>query len=308
MTKIRKRAFSNRIVEYLTDHDSFSEEKFDSSLFSVVNELQDVSKGKGGGTKQIKLIQGLRFEEHIELVMLLLDHAYLGLRDKTTIRVYADAMAGAMQSFAEPLANGARACFPDPTFLMHGLRRKVLADIVSRFEDNGRIIHETLARRDSFMDTHGRGINMGHGIKMLMEEGAADDCFGICAYLVKEDEEDPHGTDASYIAKTSFYLDASNNEIFVISLQGQRVMPMQKERSRNFARLSAQLEMDPRAFVLQEVCAIVQAEGYGRVRVIRPFMHPMFLDQHNGFMARYEPIIKQAGIVEENGCYLEASL
>ena len=308
MTKIRKKAFSNRIVEYLTDHDSFREGKFDSSLFSVVKELQAVSIEKGGGTRQVELIQGLRFEEHIELVMLLLDDAFLGLRDRTTIKVYADAMAGAMQSFAEPIANGARTCFPDPTFLLHGLRRTALVDIVARFEDNGRIIHETLARRDSFMKTHGSGINLGHGIKMLMEEGAAEDSFGICAYLVKEDEENPHGTDSSYIAKTSFFLDASNNEIFVISLQGQRVMPLQKERSRNYARLSAQLEMDPRAFVLQQICAIGQGEGYGRIRVVRPSMHPMFLDQHHGFMARYEPVIRQAGIGEENGCYLEASL
>lgn len=308
MTKIRKRAFANRIVEYLNDHDSFSEGKFDTSLFSVVKELQAVSVEKGGGTRQVKLIQGLRFGEHIEMVMLLLDHAFLGLRDQTSARSYANAMAGAMQSFADPIANGARTCFPDPTFLLHGLRRTLLADIVSRFENNGRIIHETLARRASFLESHGGAVNLGHGIKMLMEEGSAEDCFGICAYLVKEDEADPHGTDCSYIAKASFFLDASKNELFVISMQGQRVLPAQKERSRDFARLTARLKMDPRAFVLRKVREVGRAEGYKRIRVVRPNLHPMFLDQHHGFMARYEPIIREAGIIEENGCYLESNL
>lgn len=308
MTKIRKRAFANRIVEYLNDSGTFSEGKFDSSLFSEITEPRPPIPGKGAASGEIKLIQGLRFGEHIELVMLLLDHAFLGLRDRTTVKAYAEAMAGAMQSFAGPIANGASACFPDPTFLLHGLRRSALADIVSRFENNGRIIHETLARRDYFLEKYGNAINVGHGIKMLMEEGVADGCFGICAYLVKEDESDPHGTDASYIAKVGFFLDTTKEELFVISLQGQRVICKQKERSRDFARLSAQLEMDPRAFVLRKVCDVGRIEGYRRVRVLRPSLHPMFIDQHRGFMARYEPVIRQAGIDEENGCYLEANL
>ncbi len=308
MTKIRKRAFANRIVEYLNDADSFSEGRFDASLFSVVKEPRAGGAADGAGSRQVELIQGLRFGAHIELVMLLLAHAFQGLGDRTTIKAYAEAMAGAMQSFAEPIANGSLTCFPDPTFLMHGLGRATLADIVRRFENNGRIIHETLARRDDFIDSHGRALNLGHGVKMLMEEGAAEDSFGICGYLVREDEEEPHGTDISYIAKTSFFLDATKGELFVISLQGQRVLSAQKERSRDFARLAARLAMDPRAFVLRKVCEVARSEGYRRVRVVRPDQHPMFLDRHRGFMARYEPVIHQAGIGEENGCYLEARL
>ncbi|MDH4320592.1 MAG: hypothetical protein OEV73_03750 [Desulfobulbaceae bacterium] len=308
MTKIRKRAFVNRIVEYLTDADSFCEGRFDASLFSVVKELRGGGPDDEGVVRQVELIQGLRFGAHIELVMLLLAHAFHGLDDQTTIEVYAEAMAGAMQSFAEPIANGSLTCFPDPTFLLHGLGRATLADVVRRFENNGRIIHETLARRDDFIGAHGRALCMGHGVKMLMEEGAAEDSFGICGYLVHAEEENPHGTDISYIAKTSFFLDATQSELFVISLQGQRVLPAQKERSRDFARLAARLAMDPRAFVLRKVCEVARGEGYRRVRVVRPDQHPMFLDRHRGFMGRYEPIILQAGIGEENGCYLEASL
>jgi hypothetical protein len=34
----------------------------------------------------------------------------------------------------------------------------------------------------------------------------------------------------------------------------------------------------------------------------------MFLDSHEGFMARYAPVIREAGINVECCCYLEGSL
>ena len=34
----------------------------------------------------------------------------------------------------------------------------------------------------------------------------------------------------------------------------------------------------------------------------------MFLDSHEGFMARYAPVIREAGINVECWCYLEGSL
>jgi len=58
---------------------------------------------------------------------------------------------------------------------------------------------------------------------MLMEEGAAEDTSGICCYLTKAAEKQSHGTDSTYIAKVSFFLDTSNKEIIVITVQGQRV-------------------------------------------------------------------------------------
>jgi len=191
---------------------------------------------------------------------------------------------------------------------LHGINKKTLTESVSQFKSNGRIIHETLAARDLFLTNHGESVCLGNGIKMLMEEGSAEDYFGICCYITKEDEKEPHGTDSTYIAKACFFLDTLNDEIIVITMQGQRVFADQKNRSRYYARLAAKLQMDPRAYVLKKICEIAKSEGYKKIRVVRPEHHPMYIDEHGGFIAKYEPIIRQAGISLENGCYLEGML
>lgn len=312
MTRIRARAFANRIEEFLTDSSSYEEKRFDSSLFTLVRPSMGrdavLSPGAADAAGTATELHGLCFGAHIELVMILLAHAYRGLRDRTTLRQYSRAMAAAMQSFAGPIAVGGRASFPDPNFLLHGINRPTLAAVVRRFEDNGRIIHETIARQEVFVGRHGGQKHLAHGLKMLVEEGAAEDCFGLCCYITREEEPDPHGTDTSYIAKVSFFLDDSRKEIYVITIQGQRVHAADRDRSRSYARFAAALGMDPRAFVLRKVCELAKGEGYERIKVIRPEYHPMFLDSHAGFMARYEPVIRQAGIGDENGCYLQSVL
>jgi hypothetical protein len=118
----------------------------------------------------------------------------------------------------------------------------------------------------------------------------------------------PHGTDSSYIAKVSFFLDTLNREIIVITIQGQRIQQGNKTRSRDFARLAHKLCLDPRSYVLQKICEIGRRESYQKIRVIKPLEHPMYIDSHDGFKARYEPVIRQAGITTECGCYLERNL
>jgi len=308
MTKIRKQAFSNRIREYLVDSGSFEELRFDRSLFTVSRQQVPDGSLASGLMRSEEVMHGLRFGAHIDLVMILLDHAYKGLKDKTTIDEFSRAAAEAMQHFATPIAEGSSSSFPYPHFLLHGMRQTTLGASISRMKRNGVIIHKTLALRDNFMKTHGGPTFLGNGIKMLMEDGAAEDWFGICCYLTREDEDNSHGSDTSYIAKASFFLDPSRKDVYVITLQGQRVSPKAKERSRDYARLGAKLSMDPRAYVLRKACTICTSEGYKKVKVIRPEQHPLFIDHEEGFMARYEPIIRQSGITKENGCYLENNL
>jgi len=308
MTQIRTRAFANRIEEFLRNPDSYEEKRFDASLYTVVKKMGTRATLYGEVAVVDQELHGLCFGAHMELVMILLEHAYRGLRDKTTICQYARAMAAAMQSFAAPIAVGGCASFPEPNFLLHGINRTTLGAVIDRFESNGRIIHETIARKDDFIRRHGGQVYLEHDLKMLVEEGAAEDCFGLCCYITRADEPAPHGTDWSYIAKVSFFLDHLHKEIYVITMQGQRVQADDKNRSRAYARLAAAMGMDPRAFVLRKVCELGRTEGYSRIRVIRPGHHPMFLDKHAGFLARYEPIIRQAEINEENGCYLQAAL
>lgn len=308
MTQIRQKAFSNRIEEYLDDSASFDEKRFDSSLYHVVRQNRERITAAGTSTRVVKVLQGLCFSEHIDLVMLLLDHAYRSLHDHTGRAAYARAISRALQSYAEPLADGALACFPYPHFLLHGLDRSTIEEVCGKLVSNGRIIHETLDARPRFMRAHGGPVYLEQDMKMLMEEGAAEDSLGICCYLTRAAEPEPHGTDCSYIAKASFFLDTSRREIIIITLQGQRVQKGNKSRSREYARLRHRLKMDPRAYILKKICEIGRKEACLKIRVIRPLEHPMFLDQHPGFMARYEPIVRQAGIATENGCYLERDL
>ena len=308
MTQIRQRAFSHRIQEYLHNSESFDEQRFDSSLYQVIKQNKDPVSTAGTSSQIVKVIRGLSFSDHIELVMILIDRAYRGLCDQSGVKAFAGAVAKAMQTYAEPLADGDYACFPYPYFLLHGLNKTTIAEVVLQLEKNSRIMHETLALRTQFMEKLGGPVYLEQNMKMLMEEGAAEDTSGICCYLTRASEQQPHGTDCSYIAKVSFFLDTSNNEIIVITIQGQRIQQGNKARSRNFARLGHKLQMDPRAYLLKKICDIGRREAYQRIRVIRPKDHPMYLDKHCGFKARYEPIIRQAGINTECSCYLESDL
>ncbi len=308
MTQIRQRAFSHRIEEYLHNSESFDEQRFDSSLYKVIKQNKDPLSAAGPSSQIVKVIRGLSFSDHIELVMILIDRAYRGLRDQSGVKAFAGAVAKALQTYAEPLADGDYACFPYPYFLLHGLDKTTIGEVVWQLKKNSRIMHETLALRAQFMEKLGGPVYLEQNMKMLMEEGAAEDTSGICCYLTRASEQQPHGTDCSYIAKVSFFIDTSNNEIIVITIQGQRIQQGNKARSRNFARLGHKLQMDPRAYLLKKICDIGRREAYQRIRVIRPKDHPMYLDKHCGFKARYEPIIRQAGINTECSCYLECDL
>jgi hypothetical protein len=308
VTRIRKTAFANRIEEYLHNSRLFDSQKFDSSLYTVITQENNLTTTtrKQGQTTQV--IRGLCFSDHIDLVMILIERAYRNLREPTEIKTFARAVTKALQTYADPIVDGDYACFPYPYFLLHGLAKPTTGAVVRKLEDNGRIIHETLACRARFLAKYGGPIYLEQNTKMLMEEGAAEDTSGICCYLTKASEEHPHGTDRSYIAKVSFFLDTHNREIIVITIQGQRIQQDNHERSRDFARLAHKLQMDSRAYILKNICKIGSQEAYQKIRVIRPHAHPMFLDNHEGFMARYEPVIRQAGINTENDCYLETCL
>ena len=270
MTRIRQTAFSHRIEEYLRNAGSFDQQKCNSSLYKLVTQQKDKTSPAGTPEEGGKVIRGLTFSDHISLVMLLIERAYRGLREETDTGTFARAVAKALQTYAEPIADGDYACFPYPHFLLHGLEKPTTDAVVLQLEKNGRIIHETLACRARFMGKHGGPIYFEQETKMLMEEGAAEDTSGICCYLTKASEEHPHGTDRSYIAKVSFFLDTHNKEIIVITIQGQRIQEDNKERSRDFARLAYNLGIDPRAYILKYICKIGRQEAYQKISVIKP--------------------------------------
>lgn len=306
MAQINQQAFAARIEEYINNPTCFEQEFFDSSLHTVTERVPLLLHQ--GGKEGLLDLQGLCFEENIELVMILLAHGYRSLQQPASLTAYCVAMAQAMQSFAGPLAINDPASYMEPHFLLHGLEKTTIAANVAQCEDNGRIIHETLHVRAGYMAKHGCKTLLGNGLQMMMENGFAEDNLGICCFMTKDDEPNPHGAGQSYSAKVSFFLDTSHMEITIITIQGQCVSKGLKNRSRDFARLGARLHIDPRGYLLKKVCEVAQSAGYRRVRVIKPQSHPMTIDQHSGFVARYENLIRELGITQENACYLEASL
>ncbi len=306
MAQINQQAFAARIKDYINDPSCFKQEFFDSSLHTVT--VREQSKPHQVEKGCLLDLQGLCFEEYIELVMILLEHGYHSLQKPASLTTYCAAMAQAVQSFAKPLTVNDPASYLEPHFLLHGLEKATIAESAAQCEDNGRIIHETLAVRAGYMAKYGCKTLLGNGLQMMMEDGFAEDNLGICCFISKEDEPNPHGASNCYAAKVSFFLDTSQMEITIITIQGQSVNKALKNRSRDYARLGARLKIDPRGYLLKKVCEIAELAGYKRVRVIRPESHPMTIDQHSGFVARYDNLIRELGINHENDCYLEGSL
>lgn len=306
MAQINQQAFAARIKEYINNPSCFEQEFFDSSLHTVT--VREQSKPHLGENGCLQNLQGLCFEEYIELAMILLEHGYHSLQKPANLTAYCAAMAQAVQSFAKPLAVNDPASYMDPHFLLHGLEKATIAENAAQCEDNGRIIHETLEVRAGYMAKYGCKTLLGNGLQMMMKNGFAEDNLGICCFMTKEDEPNPNGAGNGYAAKVSFFLDTSQMEITIITIQGQLVNKALKNRSRDYARLGARLKIDPRGYLLNKVCEVAKSAGYKRVRVIRPESHPMTIDQHGGFVARYDNLIREQGINHTNDCYLEGYL
>ena len=204
MTQIRQKAFSHRIEEYLHNSKSFDQQRFDSSLYQVIKQNKNLITSDTRSSRVAKVIRGLSFSEHIELVMILIDRAYRGLVDQTGTRVFALAIAKALQTYAEPLTDGDYACFPYPYFLLHGLGKRTIEAVVWQIEENSRVIHETLAIRAQFMEKFDGPVYLEQSMKMLMEEGATEDTSGICCYLTRASEQQPMARTAAILPRQAF--------------------------------------------------------------------------------------------------------
>ena len=223
-----------------------------------------------------------------------------------------------MQLFARPFPDGqSELCYPH--FLLHGLVQPSLESIVAKLNNNSRIIHETLSEEDKLIAKHGRVILDG-GIQLAMAHGATDDYFGI-AYLLAKDSKKFPSSSSGYVAKASFFVDRTNGDVYVMTLQGKRFSsndpvrashPSGEEKKleaeREYGQIGNVLGMGPRRFILTKVIDFGRNNGFKRIRVIKPEEHPMFIARHKGFLANYEPVIRKAGITEDNGCYLEMRL
>ncbi len=301
MVKIAVSRFADKIKEYLLSPEKFRQE-------AVVDTLNVIDPQSKWGERK-----GITFGYNTGLVMQLLARAYHSLSNGCDTAEFSVQVAQAVQNFAEPFSNQDNLCYPH--FLFHGLVQQNLDGIVEKLECNSRIIHETFGDRNRIMDEHGY-VSIDDGLTLAMSNGATDDFFGI-AYLLARKNNLLLSSACGYVAKASFFVDITNKDIYVMTLQGRRFDSSdlvnshssreeeKLEAEREYSRIGNVLGMSPRRFILEKVMDFGRENGFTRIKVIKPEEHPMFIERHKGFLANYEPVIRKAGITEENGCYLE---
>jgi len=288
MATIDQEGFAEKVRQYMAHPEMYGPE--------AAGMFVDLSLQENGG---------ISFGGNTKCAMELIRRAYSYLQDGTDISIYSKAVAGAMQHFAEPLLLRSLVW---PHFLLHGIERESLDGVINKIQDNSRIIHETIERQFTFSSRNVR--DDSSGLFIYFSGGTYEDSFGIASHLMNEDNGFIYHT-PPYLAKVSFFLDETNKEVYVITIQGQKPsehIDEAKKQGREFARVTAKLGMDPRTYLLKHIMDSRRKKGYKKAKVIRPHHHPYWIEQHEGFTGKYEPIILQAGIDQENGCYLEAEL
>lgn len=245
---------------------------------------------------------GLSMHYTMDLAVKLLTRAFNDLTDGATASEFSQRIARSMAEFTTPFSEKLVGCYPH--FLLHGISTGSIDKTISKIHDNARMIHETLAERDSFIERRGR-TDLGDGLGLAYHKSdIADHCFGIAAMLV--DPSRPYGTYSGYIAKFGFFLDKTCLEAIGLGVQGQK--PMKKGEGRYFARLSHHLKMDPRSYLVRKVMGTLSDEGYTRLKVLVPSENPMAIENHHGFLGRYDSALLEAGLTNKEGIYLTAAL
>ncbi|MBW2974571.1 hypothetical protein KY366_02540 [Candidatus Woesearchaeota archaeon] len=311
MVNIDVDGFAEKVEEYHHEPDRPQEWFYlpgrlnldDRSIESKLCSPFEVNIKLGGGSYPFIERTGISFDYTIKLVMLLLERAYRGLLDGSCISDYAKAVAEAMKNFAEPFPDEqSTRCYPH--FLLHGIALPTMEEVICKIYSNSRIIHETLKTREGIKNKHGTQLLDGD-LQLTMKDGLVDDYFGIAYLLAKRDAALLSST-WNYIAKTSFFVDKTKSEIYVMTIQGCKFCDISGEDE--YQRIVDILEMGPRLFVLTKLKDFVEEQGFRKIKVIKPEEHPMFIEGHRGFFGNYEPLIRKAGITSGNGCYLESRL
>jgi len=255
---------------------------------------------------------GINFDYTSDLVLLLIGRAYTQLREQTEPRAYAERIATALQHFADDFPSTKNTmCYPH--FLMHGLALGTTEEVGAKIEDNSRIIHENITFRAEHKNEPRQ--NLPHGLYLMSSSGDTDDYHSTCYILARQGMW--AGASFGYIAKFSVFRDTTNKTIVGLTVQGQPAStirnkdgtaPKNREQGRAYARLTAQLGMDPRTYTIKRVMDIAREQGFERIRAIRAAEHPFAIEKHNGFLARYDNAVRAAGITQEKERYLETKL
>lgn len=234
--------------------------------------------------------------------------AYDSLTEEQDINVFGLAVAEAIDQFASFFPEGEHnLCYPH--FLLHGIARPTLTEVVEQIRNNARIIIGTLSVRDSIRAQFGKPRLIDGGLSLCIRNGLGDDFDGLSFQLFHPDQP---LSDNNPFAKAGFVLDTSINQATVVNLQGRKKQtsedPMSKKQYRAQGRAFARFPtdhngLDPRAFVLNHLCEFLGEIGIKTVRAIRPEEHLMHIGKHPGFRANYDEILEIAGFHVQDQVY-----
>ena len=324
MVVIDESGFASLIQNYLINPTGFKLELVDAVLCKPVGRSSaNEAPGEYHGEQSSILLssipfsekQGITFGYTGELVMVLLLRAFNRLLEKPSAEAFAERVSKAFQDFARPFPGEPTMCYPH--FLLHGIANQTLEGVAGKIEENSRIIHETIANKGAIVQGVGR-VSVQGDLYIDLYSGLVEDYFGIACVMAKKGASLVSSA-SNYIAKASFFVDATNGDLYVLTIQGGSFkdglgisLASAEDRlhagEREYARINHTLGMSPRRFVLAKLMEIGKKMGYKKIRVVKPEEHPMFIGHHQGFFGGYELVIRKAGIAINSGCYFEGFL
>ena len=185
-----------------------------------------------------------------------------------------------------------------PEFMLHGIRQNGLTEVIDKIDDNMRIMLETTSAREDIIDQFAIRMYDQFGLKTDMCNGTAECNLGIWQSLLDKSRAN---LGIEYNAKIGFYLDATNTEAYIFSVQGKN---SHGKRGDNFARVKHRLGIDPRGFLLNELTEFLHEQDYVRIKAIKPDSHPFAIINHYGYKGTHGQVLTDSGF-NENTEYFE---
>lgn len=313
MVEINQKALAQAVQDYLKNPQKYKKHQYTFfSGFWDDLEKRTINLPYPEPSALFTTYRGIRFGHNFPLVFQLSERAFRGLEEKCFPAAFAEQISLSIAAFAKPFEERDNLCYPH--FLLHGLEKSTAEEVAGKINENSRMIHETRTATRYFLEKYEKKNPLTADLAIGMSMGHTDDFFGL-SLVICPTEDSWISSTSGYTAKTSFFIDTTNKSATVMTIQGQRADTKESKKTREgkiagrrFARLSAELGMDTRAFLLRNLSRLLAEEGYKEIKVIRPSYHPMAIECHEGFLARYEPVIIQSGITHIDECYLKSQL
>jgi hypothetical protein len=253
--------------------------------------------------------------------------SYSRLKDNVTPENFAEQIAEELNRFAEHLPED-RHNLCSPHFLLHGLVQDTVEAVIAKISDNARIMRSTEEHRDRIFLLDPPTSRIA-GYTFHLGSGDIDGFQGIRIGLNKE----ARSLTLAPLAKIEFFIDNENSTAVIINVQGrknhyQRPAPnagddakaisryesaltkyrIAAEEGREYARIHAQLKMDPRSYVITELIDLLQLNGIKQVKAIRATEHVMHIGRHADFYPRYDKVFEEVGMADSGSIYFTKTL